>query len=1309
MKKSTDPYYVVKKKICSVESKFYVFYSHKLDFFFLSLLLVLSIIFFKDVLTSDAILVHGDYRFALTVDEHIFHLLDRLPVHASKLPLSLILYPLKAVFGDTGAEKVFTMLTLFLSAAFVYIANKYMVSRFEDTKRYWLSASCFVGSLVFIYNPWTISKIHHHYWLVVSVAASYLLIAVIDSYLRSNERNNAKRLMLMAFSTSLVASQPQGPIIYFLPMLAIYLIVNLFFNRSLILSKLAIKKISVIVIISIACNLFWLIPAIQVLITTNGISAEGIVKYGLVEENVGILSRHGTIQNVLQGTSDYTWGDDSSLDPSIIIGRNVNSAPETSNTNSNIDLWGGLLAFLPLSLVFLFFSIRRPIGKGVIYIVAFFSILVILSVILATGSYYNDIYSKFFLDFPLGESIRDPYKFSGLYFVAVTFFASVSLYRLDRKNLKKNIVIFSLTIGLIFSWGWVGLTGNVNGHLSRSIMPYPHDLSDASEYLHSQYAISSSANGKIFWYPSEGANLLKYSSVPQLSTESLSNLELPTFQLDYIDYLINKNDTSVIPLFEYLGVEYLVIREDYVYNAADNAADNADNNISLESLEEMQTRVQNLRAMLYKNLVFESGRFEVYKLNTNSPVSVSHSISAGTDDLSKVARVGESEYLNNIQLGPFLEDSLIISGSLPPKFSDSAITVVDPTSKHHLPNAYWSIGSINGGWMNSITSYLNRSGIKTWQFDYDKGSIFTWGEKYSVSRFNLENAKPITRFDFNSLDEISQWGNSHPKYQSFEIEEQPMLEMPGEGKAMRVVLNTSNYGWKTITSPAFDVSTDRVYVFKLGVSFINAQNVHLRITEFDKNGVIINSATVYSNPFPIGYWKDIEFSYRPFNKEVTSIALSIWHGNLTKQPLPNILWIDSVRMYDVTDQVQENSISIPFKMNNNNNYKVFVRYLESPEGGRFSAMLEGSLTQMSTLSSDSKFVWKDLGDYTLNQGNHNMTFTNEKGFNAINAILLIQKDQFEEIKGRIEDWLNQNSSTFIYTFDAESDMNINDKTIADGIPLDNGNVDLGNSTAWKQFNVRKEGDYSIWIKGFGKFIVAVNDHKEVVNATMDRPTLSQPFELNEGNSRLEITPLKEPEKSPTSGYQSTRLAADTSVSRGSQVTNVIDSISLVRDGSYLHELLDDDNDDSRNQMQITTTISDKWWSSQKYEIKLNNITKPLIISLAEPFNPDLRAAIYTKDGLSKTENLIPLFYSLKSGIYIDTLAPDTKVVIYDAKAPLQWFAISSLLSLASYVLLIVSANMKLTNRFKGLEFNLNRLVKERISKNRNNNNRGYNS
>jgi hypothetical protein len=145
------------------------------------------------------------------------------------------------------------------------------------------------------------------------------------------------------------------------------------------------------------------------------------------------------------------------------------------------------------------------------------------------------------------------------------------------------------------------------------------------------------------------------------------------------------------------------------------------------------------------------------------------------------------------------------------------------------------------------------------------------------------------------------------------------------------------------------------------------------------------------------------------------------------------------------------------------------------------------------------------------------------------------------------------------------------------------------------------------------------------------------------------------------------------------------------------------------------------WSSQKYEIKLNNnitTTAPLMISLAEPFNPNLKAAIYTKDGgLSRVENLIPLFYSLKSGIYIDSPATDAKVVIYDdAIVPMGWlFVISSFISLASYVLIVLSANVKLTTGFKGLIYNMDHLLRERISQNKNKNNsnsynnRGYDS
>src|SRR5919108_3333396 len=190
--------------------KLKVLSSYRIDFFFVSLLLILSILYFRDILQNDTLLLyaevaHGDLQYALTVEEHLFHHLSKLPVHAPKILLLSILYPLQIILGDLLAVKVFTMLILFLAATLVYLANKQFVRRFEGNRRgYWLSASCFVGSLVIMYNPWTIDEIHHHYWEVLSLAASYLLIAVIDNYIRSKERNNINQFILIAFSASLM-------------------------------------------------------------------------------------------------------------------------------------------------------------------------------------------------------------------------------------------------------------------------------------------------------------------------------------------------------------------------------------------------------------------------------------------------------------------------------------------------------------------------------------------------------------------------------------------------------------------------------------------------------------------------------------------------------------------------------------------------------------------------------------------------------------------------------------------------------------------------------------------------------------------------------------------------------------------------------------------------------------------------------------------------------------------------------------------------------------------------------------------------
>ena len=111
MGKFTNIRYEGKRKRYLLPDKLKVLYSYRIDFFFVSLLLILSIFYFRDILENDTLLLyaevaHGDLQYALTVDEHLFHHLSDLPRHAPKLLLLSILYPLQIVLGDLLAVKV---------------------------------------------------------------------------------------------------------------------------------------------------------------------------------------------------------------------------------------------------------------------------------------------------------------------------------------------------------------------------------------------------------------------------------------------------------------------------------------------------------------------------------------------------------------------------------------------------------------------------------------------------------------------------------------------------------------------------------------------------------------------------------------------------------------------------------------------------------------------------------------------------------------------------------------------------------------------------------------------------------------------------------------------------------------------------------------------------------------------------------------------------------------------------------------------------------------------------------------------------
>ncbi|MGI0015067.1 MAG: hypothetical protein ACREBU_16745, partial [Nitrososphaera sp.] len=365
-----------------------------------------------------------------------------------------------------------------------------------------------------------------------------------------------------------------------------------------------------------------------------------------------------------------------------------------------------------------------------------------------------------------------------------------------------------------------------------------------------------------------------------------------------------------------MGVHYVIVRDDLKGGPS-------------ESPPELTEKIEGAKQLLREKQVYSFGRFTVYRLNPVPEVSFNEQFLMGNDDISKVSnRLHGGEYVLDQYIAPYLAEALVTSDTVPNLPRDDTISVV-LDSKHHNPGKYWSVGSLNGGYLATIQPYMKTRDINNWQFDYHKASIFTWNQKYSEG-FDLSRIEPIRSFSFDEPADSSGWQLNAPKQQSIRIVD----------GAMEVSLNSSSSGWKTISSPTMDVNGSNTYAIQLTIKFHNSEGIHSKIIEMDENEKVL--ATVRAGEIGSGTadWKNMVFEYKPSSPEVRKVKISIWHGHLSARPLPNIFWLDYVRLYDVSDKLIQNAVTFPFTASRDGNYTLFIRYLESPEGGLLHAYVD---------------------------------------------------------------------------------------------------------------------------------------------------------------------------------------------------------------------------------------------------------------------------------------------------------------------------------------------------------------------------------
>jgi len=751
------------------------------------------IYFYKIIFASGKILVHGDYRYGLTVQQHIQYHLNKIFVNAPKLPFFAVLYLAKIIFGDILAEKIFTVFILFVSALFIYISNKHFLKRIFGENDWKISISAFVGTLLFLYNPWTINKIHHHYWLVLSLATSYLLLAEVDKLIYG--KFSYFQVLLISGLVMLIATQIQGLIIYAGFMIVIYSIFSILVDKSNFVRRILSKQVILSLFIVFLLNAFWIMP--QTATALSGISKPGW--YGIVAENIDTLSRRCSVLNVVTATNRWIWG-----------GFGWLSTPNFNLNFLGIDVWKpiSLVPFIIGVSSLLFLKLSTYKKKYIVY----FAILLIASILFSTGSYYpaiGDLCRKIFLDTGLGWIIRDPYKNTGVVIISLSFLTSIVALTALRCNIKFKYLLLALIVVPTLIWGWPALTGDLNEHLKPYLVKYPKDLEQTIEYLDAHLG----SNYNALWYPPQIDKVyFVYEDVPQISTIG-NNLNIMIIENEelakYIENALKRHDkNSLESLLKKFSVKYVILRHDLIES---------------NQKKRLLNDIQLFESLFEDNKITKFGNFTIYKFKPNQIVAVTPSITYSTSpSLNK-----DFEFENTIQCIYFKNFYIVTNNFISFHFNNYTIEV---KNKHHAPEKYWSFGTFAGGWLKRFIPYLEKFGIENWQSDYGYGLVFTWATKRIPENLKVRDNDIIYSWNFNTEKEFLEWKNTTPEKQFNAI-----YKLEWKEEALIAKLYNSTWGWKTINSPFIPTKVGNAFRFTLKIKGENASAVHVKVMEFDSN------------------------------------------------------------------------------------------------------------------------------------------------------------------------------------------------------------------------------------------------------------------------------------------------------------------------------------------------------------------------------------------------------------------------------------------------------------------------------------------
>lgn len=514
---------------------------------------------------------------------------------------------------------------------------------------------------------------------------------------------------------------------------------------------------------------------------------------------------------------------------------------------------------------------------------------------------------------------------------------------------------------------------------------------------------------------------------------------------------------------------------------------------------------------------------------------------------------------------------------------------------------------------------------------YGENTVLTWAPPTADLPENMPISNLIASWDFTSQDQVKAWENVTPKIQFSAIQ---TISWDESVQALRAELYNSTWVWKTIRSPLIPVKYDHVYRFMFKVKGQNTNVVHAYVKEYDVNKTLIKGSFLYY-PF-IGdgtfNWKTISFNYQPQSEDTRYIQLQIWHGHETDKPLPNIIWIDDVKVYDITNYTKPVTLDIPFKVDKTDNYKLFIRYFKNQKGGAIRVYLDGTPIYIKTKDQLNKFVWEDLGTFKLEKGKHKIVLENVRGFNAVNLFALIPEKEYNKARKEAIELLQ--NKTIIYLFEAESDLYRENTEIIKDFNASNGEAIKFDQKgkAWQNVEIVKNSTYRLALKGNGTFNISIGDYKYVLTVNNSTFEYTPLFYLRNGEYKLEITPTSK-----------------------DALLDVVWLYSTDKNET-LEELFQ--TNETPATVQDYTKVNPTLW-----KVKVN-ATKPFMLTFAESYDPLWEARVYKDGKLVEKVSPVPV-YGVINGFWINQTG-DLEIVL--RYTPQDWFERGLMVSLTTFLL-----------------------------------------